>query len=709
METPPDKDWVALDLDRVGDSLGLQTSRTSERLNQIDRIRANGVGDHIALPQLAVCGDQSAGKSSVLEGITGIPFPRQDGLCTRFATEISLRHEPGEQRATAMIIPHVSRSEEEKARFGTFRYQIQDFTELPNIIERASELMGLRGHARDLSAPAFSADILRLELVGNTGLHLTIVDLPGLISVSENDEDVKLVQDLVDSYLENTRTIILAVVPASSDVDTQGIIQRARHFDKAGYRTVGIITKPDLINAGTESRVARLAKNLDGTKLNLGFFLLKNPTPAQLEKGITLAERRKAELEFFSAGPWKAQGIDPSRIGIDNLRIFLQELLDNHIERELPKVQQDVRNLLNNVNDELAGLGEERSSPNQIRVYLTRISSDFQNLIKAGVEGEYTGRDASFFIVDGENMYVRLRAAVHRENEAFASYMRNNSEKRRVVTEAETDTEAEEGQILVTDEQLMSWIEEKYHETRGRELPGNHNYALLAELYHAQSERWGGIGRKHVGEIVSLVSQFVSHALKFVVKDPKVCDSVSKVVNAALHVGIQHAHEELEKLLQDETRQPITYNHYYTDNIQKARLDRSKRQLAKSLDAAIEEDWNGTFHFQNSRDEVRRLTSSLKERVVVNMTKQACIEARNDLAAYYKVAMKLFVDNVCRQVIERHILSKLPSVFDPVAVSAYDDETLLQLAAESAHSRHRRAEACQLQEALEKSLRDLGN
>ncbi|KAL3466423.1 P-loop containing nucleoside triphosphate hydrolase protein [Aspergillus heterothallicus] len=544
METPPDNDWVALDLDRIGDKLGLQTSRTSARLNQIDRIRANGL----------VCGDQSAGKSSVLEGITGIPFPRQDGLCTRFATEISLRHQPGEQRATAMIIPHVSRSEEERERLGAFRRQIHDFTEIPNIIEEASALMGLRGHTADLDAPAFSADILRLELIGNTGLHLTIVDLPGLISVSENEEDVKLVRDLVDSYLENSRTIILAVVPASSDVDTQGILQRARHFDQAGCRTVGIFTKPDLINAGTESRVARLAKNMDNTKLNMGFFLLKNPTPAQLEKGITLVERRKAELDFFSTGLWKNQGIESSRVGIDNLRVFLQELLDSHIEKELPEVRED----------ELGDLGEERSSPSQIRVYLTKISSDFQNLIKAGLEGAYNGCDASFFVVDGKDMIVRLRAAVHKENESFASYMRQHSEKRKVVAEMKikNTAEAEEDQILLTNKQMMSWIER----TR-------------AELYHAQSERWGSICRRHVDTIVSKISRFFEYALKFVVKDSKVRQSVSKMVKAGLDLHIQHAYEELGKLLEDETRQPITYNHCYTDNIQKARLDRSKEQL----------------------------------------------------------------------------------------------------------------------------------
>lgn len=94
--------------------------------------------------------------------------------------------------------------------------------------------MGLRGSNELAVAPAFAADILRLEVVGKTNLHLTIVDLPRLISVSENEDDMPLVGKLVDSYLRSSCTIMLIVVPASSDVDTQGIIQRARRFDKKG-------------------------------------------------------------------------------------------------------------------------------------------------------------------------------------------------------------------------------------------------------------------------------------------------------------------------------------------------------------------------------------------------------------------------------------------------------------------------------------------
>ncbi|OQE73290.1 hypothetical protein PENNAL_c0090G08951 [Penicillium nalgiovense] len=117
----------------------------------------------------------------------------------------------------------------------------------------------------------FAADVLRLELVGNTGLHLIIVVLPGLISVAECEEDVKVVEDLVDSYLQHFRTIILAVIPA-----TQGIIQH-------------------IIDAGTEVRITRLANNCDRIKLALGLFVLKSPSQTELKAGMTTASKSLIE------------------------------------------------------------------------------------------------------------------------------------------------------------------------------------------------------------------------------------------------------------------------------------------------------------------------------------------------------------------------------------------------------------------------------
>ncbi|KAF3030362.1 hypothetical protein E8E12_000190 [Didymella heteroderae] len=605
----PQEEWVSLAQRNATGLIRLQMSGSSKRLNQIDRIRAKGVGDHISLPQLVVCGDQSAGKSSVLEGITGVPFPRQDGVCTRFATEIILRHCPDKNEIIAKLLPSATRTEEERLRMTSFERQLTGFDDLPRVIEEASALMGIRSSTNpDLSFPAFASDVLRLEVIGNTGLHLTVVDLPGLISVFENLEDMQTVEHLMDSYLESSRTIILAVVPASNDIDTQGIIQRARRFDKAGVRTVGIITKPDLINTGTESRIAGLAKNLDRVKLKLGFFLLKNPSPLEISKGLSWEERQRKESSFFRSSPWKEQNLDYARVGIDNLRNSLQKLLDNHIERELPKVRKEVETLLRSTEHELAQIGPERSTVDQIRLFLTHASMEFFSLTKAAIDGSYGGRDAVFF---GARKKVnnRLRASIHLANENFAAYMRTNAAKRRVVdasasssesdrSESSNESDASEeesaaGQLRVTQEQMMEWVKKIYLNNRGRELPGTYNQEVLSELFHEQCSRWSDISSDHLRTVSSIVKNFICAVLDHVIVDDEIRSSVRARIRQSLDANFEKAHSELQNILLDEAAHPITYNHYYTDNIQNARADAAKKHLQTSMDYAIANEWNG--------------------------------------------------------------------------------------------------------------------
>lgn len=448
----------------------LQSTKATHRLDQINRVRANGIGDHISLPQLVVCGDQSSGKSSVLQGITGIPFPRQDGLCTRFATEIILRHHSFEERICATIIPHASRNQTEKEIFRNYSKELENFSELPGVIAEAKKMMRLRGADGVMEGPSFSADILRIEVVGRTGLHLTVVDLPGLISVSndeQSDEDVDLVSELVDNYVESSRTIILAVVQANNDIANQRIIQKARKLDPHGERTVGIITKPDLVNRGTEGRIALLAKNKDTTKLKLGFFLLKNPSPLDLDANLSVEERKRRELTFFASSPWKEQRLDPERVGIDALTSFLQHLLNTHIERELPKVRSEASALLALTEKELGAMGEERPTVGHHRMFLTRLSMRFFNLAHAALDGSYLELESG--LSDGENdvdVAYRLRAQVHILNGSFSETMRRDGQKWRS-TKRRTDSFVEEqDQINMDDEGsrsengFESWIKQ---------------------------------------------------------------------------------------------------------------------------------------------------------------------------------------------------------------------------------------------------------
>ena len=103
-----------------GPQVSLQSKDHEELLNIIDHLRGQGISRYIDLPQLIVCGDQSSGKSSVLEAVSGLRFPTKDNLCTRFATELILRRGP-ENSVTVTIVPGDHRTDDERLKLQAFK------------------------------------------------------------------------------------------------------------------------------------------------------------------------------------------------------------------------------------------------------------------------------------------------------------------------------------------------------------------------------------------------------------------------------------------------------------------------------------------------------------------------------------------------------------------------------------------------------------
>ncbi|KAJ2967000.1 hypothetical protein NQ176_g9880 [Zarea fungicola] len=598
----------------------LRSAKSSLRLNQIEKIRANGVGDLVPLPQLVVCGDQSAGKSSVLEGITRIPFPRQEGLCTRFPTEIILRNTTAKSTTiTASIRPHASRPEKAQEPLLAYRKVVQDMAQLPSITQEVSKLMNIRGYTEESDSISFAPDALRIEISGPIGLHLSVVDLPGLISVAneeQSEEDVDAVYEMVNTYLQSSRTIILAVLQASNDMANQAIIKLARKHDPEGQRTVGIITKADLINEGAESRIALVARNEDTIKLKLGFFLLKNPSPVELEAGISVETRSRRELQFFASPAWKRQSLDMDRVGADKLRTFLQDLLDKHIERELPKVLCEIENTLNAKEEELKALGSARPTVGDIRAFITGKSMEFSQLLNAALNGNYDGINPLFLSHDN----CRLRARIQQLNTKFAQQMRLNGKKRKTdpaspSSNSEDDSTDETAQLIVSKAEMMQWVKEVYIRTRGRELPGNSNSALLSELFYEQSQRWYSIGNGHIESILAVVSQWVKDMASSLIAEDHLQCEIRRILMASLETAKQLALEELDKLICDERRSPLTYNHYYTDNVQKARLDGQRAAVRTAIAQVTNEDHHGKLHISNLAEDIERFITATQSKL----------------------------------------------------------------------------------------------
>ncbi|KAL9123734.1 MAG: hypothetical protein Q9217_006866 [Psora testacea] len=194
-------------------------------LAKMDKLREKGISEYIRIPQLIVVGDQSSGKSSVLEGLTELPFPRDSTLCTRFATQIVFRKAEQESVTVSIILsPSTDAAREAK---------LKAFT--------------------DNSIKVFSADDFKRLLAKS---HLSVIDVPGIFRTTEEgittEEDKLLIKNMVRRYIENPRTIILAVVAAKVDITTTEILDMAAEVDPSGQRILGILTKPDLVDKGAE-------------------------------------------------------------------------------------------------------------------------------------------------------------------------------------------------------------------------------------------------------------------------------------------------------------------------------------------------------------------------------------------------------------------------------------------------------------------------
>jgi hypothetical protein len=159
MEIDPEPKEIIMNLPTTTSLEALLGSEQRDLMDLVDKLRRSGLSAHLQLPQIVVCGDQSSGKSSVLEAITEIPFPRKENLCTRFATEISMRRD-FEESISCKINPDDARPEDEQHKLRSFSKSITDFKELPAIIDEATNLMGLG------ASKAFSRDVLSIVICG---------------------------------------------------------------------------------------------------------------------------------------------------------------------------------------------------------------------------------------------------------------------------------------------------------------------------------------------------------------------------------------------------------------------------------------------------------------------------------------------------------------------------------------------------------------
>ncbi|KAI9669051.1 MAG: Dynamin- GTPase protein [Alyxoria varia] len=352
-------------------------------VNKLQDLVFNTIGnDSLDLPQIVVVGSQSSGKSSVLENIVGRDFlPRGSGIVTRRPLILQLINIPSERddkpENDEVHVPHTPASvsgQDEWAEFNHFPgRKFSDFRDVKREIE--SETARIAGSNKGINRQP-----INLKIYSPHVLSLTLVDLPGLTKVPIGDQPTdieKQTRNLISEYIAKPNSIILAVSPANVDIVNSEALKLARHVDAMGRRTIGVLTKLDLMDHGTNA-----LDILSGRvyPLKLGFIATVNRSQQDIQGNKTLAESLQAEREFFRHHP--AYRSMAHRCGTEYLAKNLNTTLKAHIRERLPDIKARLNTLMGQTQQELASYGDAAFTGKEHRGSLvlqlmTRFASSF--------------------------------------------------------------------------------------------------------------------------------------------------------------------------------------------------------------------------------------------------------------------------------------------------------------------------------------------
>lgn len=341
-------------------------------INKLQDILAQAGSElDVSLPQVAVVGSQSSGKSSVLEALVGRDFlPRGCDICTRRPLVLMLENrlpKPGDDRT----------------EWGEFRHlpekRFYDFSEIRAEIQAETEReAGLN--------KGVSEKQIRLKITSPNVLNMTLVDLPGITKVPVGDQpnDIEArIRKMVMTHISQQNCIILAVTPANSDLATSDALQMAREADPAGFRTIGVITKLDIMDRGTDARSFLLGKVIP---LKLGYVGVVNRSQEDINKNRGIATALAYEEKFFNDHS-VYRGLS-DHCGIPQLARKLNEILEQHIRMVFPALKTDLNYKMDTVLKELQAYGKPIESKMEQGVILLNILTQYCEAFAAMVDGK---------------------------------------------------------------------------------------------------------------------------------------------------------------------------------------------------------------------------------------------------------------------------------------------------------------------------------
>ncbi|KAJ8246757.1 hypothetical protein GJAV_G00255060 [Gymnothorax javanicus] len=432
-------------------------------IDLIDSLRSLGVEEDLALPAIAVIGDQSSGKSSILEALSGVALPRGSGIVTRCPLILKLKRvKKGQPWAGRLAYK--------------FNNKIhKDILKSPEEVGKAvlavQEVIAGKGEG-------ISHEMITLEIKSSGVPDLTLIDLPGIarVAVGNQSQDIgDQIKRMIRSYISKQETISLVVVPANIDIATTEALKMAQEVDPSGHRTLGVLTKPDLVDKGAEKNVVNTVNNLT-VPLKKGYMIVKCRGQQDLNDNLTLEKAILNERIFFQDHPYFKSLMDKQKATIPFLAERLTKELVEHIGKSLPKLVDQIDKKLEQTKQNLRTLGDGvPKDQGQMTQFLIAKINKFNNVLTEVVRAEEVVEEGN------TKLFTKIRCQ-------FTKW------------KALLDKKATK-----LDEHLRDEVEEFARTRRGKELPGFVNYRTfegIVKQYIQEMEEPAIVVLNNVAEII---------------------------------------------------------------------------------------------------------------------------------------------------------------------------------------------------------------
>ncbi|RSL92746.1 hypothetical protein CEP52_013650 [Fusarium oligoseptatum] len=637
----------------------------------IDKLQSFG-SRGLRTPQLVIVGGQSSGKSSLLQSLTGIPFPVNSGCCTRWPTRIvSRRTGPGSKDLFRISIepPDVNVPGMEPASEDISSYSHQGNTltkdEFVKTIDEVSDRMGISpGTGR--GAKNFASEVFKIELSGPNRSYFSILDLPGTFnnSVKVNEQDPFQVEAMIIEYMKNPDNIVICVLDAPTDFYRQDAFTLASEYVSDQERLVGVFTKCDMIQNEPDAAkeivdIATTDSLSDSGHLRKGWFLVRN----RAGKDGDSFDLKAAEESLFSTAPWNRA--PQNRLGSTALKTYLGCVLSSKIRDCFPELCAEIKASLNQKLEEKQSLGEPRDTSFAKRQYASNTVKKFEELARSalehpeelpeavtpllwevaelnkGLDGFLRAKGGKWDFEDaGVDPFAKIAEALgQKPQHSPASQVASK-------VSASLDKRYSECSSVQDSEDLMETIEEQLARHQAAQLPGIVNPIVYRNMYQMQVEKWETITQQHLLLVGETIQRCCASILDIVCplhgESNTFRTELENVLTRFLNETYDAAQAQREHACRNETncKRLLTTDPKFGEQV----LGWRQLRFFKATRAAQIYDLSDVAHLSAFVNYFQLAHPSLEKNMVHDV--------HDVLKVYYKIALDAFIEHMTRRIVE---------------------------------------------------------